>query len=189
MKFKHLLTFIMCFCIFSAKSANVLLYGPMLSSAPNEKTIAEAAGHTVTVVNAAQWQAMTQQQFSSYAAIIIPDNGCGSNAGNSEQNLQILNSNKAVWSPAITGSKFFFGGDIIYHKEGQYQQIITNAINFVSEQGIGNTGLLYTTSCTFYNLTSNIDFLSNIVSITAGGSNCPGGYSIVQPPHPTMAGI
>ena len=63
-----LLSFVM-----NVKAGNILIYGPMLGSAPNEQTLAVAAGHTVTVVTAATWSAMTTAQFAAYNAIIIPD--------------------------------------------------------------------------------------------------------------------
>ena len=70
----------------SASGKNILIFGPRFAAgAPNEQTLAVAAGHTVTVVTAAQWAAMTTAQFAAYDAIIIPDDVCASaGAGNGD---------------------------------------------------------------------------------------------------------
>src|ERR1043166_5792411 len=52
----------------------ILIYGPSLYdpvSIVTEKTLAEAAGHTVTVVDATTWLSMTTADFKAYDAIVI----------------------------------------------------------------------------------------------------------------------
>ncbi|MFV5701290.1 HYR domain-containing protein [Flavobacterium sp. XS2P12] len=179
---------LLLFCIFNCMAGNVLIYGPMLSPSPNEQTLAVAAGHTVTVVTAAQWNTMTTAQFASYDVIIIPDNACRGSGGNSDSNLMILNANKSIWSPAVTGRICLIGADYLLHRDGQYQEIITNTINFIAD-GSG-TGLFFSASCTFYNnYNVPINFLSNVISVNSVGSNCPSPYAIVEPSHPIMSGI
>src|SRR5689334_21986786 len=57
-----------------ASGKRILIYGPSLYdpvSVVTEKTLAEAAGHTVTVVDAATWSSMTTADFQAYDAIVI----------------------------------------------------------------------------------------------------------------------
>ena len=170
--------------IFAAK--NVLIYGPKLvSSTPNEQTLAVAAGHNVTVVSDAQWSAMSTSQFAAYDAIIIPDDGCSTYDGNGS--LTNLNANKSTWSPAITGKRFYFTADGTLHRQGQYEQLITNGINFVANGG--GTGIYYCSSCSWCcTSASTVDFLSMVDNISiqpAGADN----VNILQSSHPTMSGI
>ena len=167
-------------------AGNILIYGPRLAGAPNEQTLAIAAGHTVTVVTAAQWTAMTTTaQFAAYDAIIIPDNACGSTGGNND--FLVLNANKAIWSPAITGKRFYMGADGTLHRMGQYQQVMTNGINFVTNPGA--TGLYVNFSCSFApSGVVSVDFLSLVDVITISGG-CFDAATIQQPTHPTMTGI
>ena len=131
----YLIFLLLSFNLNIVRAANVLIYGPMLATAPNEQSLAVAAGHTVTVVTAAQWNAMSTAQFASYDAIVIPDNGCSTFGGNGDPNLLNLNATKAVWSPAVTGKIYLLGADAVLHKQGQYQLLLTNAINFAAADG------------------------------------------------------
>ena len=184
----YLIFLLLSFNLNIVRAANVLIYGPMLATAPNEQSLAVAAGHTVTVVTAAQWNAMSTAQFASYDAIVIPDNGCSTSGGNGDPNLLNLNATKAVWSPAVTGKIYLLGADAVLHKQGQYQLLLTNAINFVANAG--GTGLYYCLSCNWYSQPSGtpINFLSSVINVTVSGG-AGDNVNILQPTHPTMAGI
>lgn len=166
-----------------ATPANLLIYGPRLRvTTPNERTLAIAQGHTVTVVNDAQWSAMSTAQFASYDAIIIPDDNCSSNNGNLD--FTVLNSTKAIWSPAITGRRCYIATDPIADNT---PRVSINAINFVSE--VGRTGLLVNTSCSFVSNTNflPIDFLSLLDSVTIRQNAVFSGTNLVeQTSHPVM---
>ena len=103
------------------RAGNVLIYGPMMRSyLPNEQSIAQAAGHTVTVVNAATWSSMTTAQFAAYNSIIIPDDD-SSFAGNLYYKLMLLDSTKTVWAPAVTGKICLLASHPLGNQTGQYQ--------------------------------------------------------------------
>jgi anthranilate/para-aminobenzoate synthase component II len=83
-------------------SAKDLLF--LTTMADEELTQSVALGFTSDVVTEAQWLAMTISDFMAYRAIIIPGPPCGS-----EANLDILDTTKSIWSPAITGNIIILG--------------------------------------------------------------------------------
>ncbi|MBW7468416.1 hypothetical protein ABID22_002827 [Pontibacter aydingkolensis] len=187
MKYRLLLIAVLIVVAPKIWAANILIYGPMLASAPNEKTLAEAAGHVVTVVTGSQWLSMTTADFQSFDAIIIPDNACSSTGGNSDPNLTLINSNKSVWAPAVTGNLYMINADPLFHRQGQYQALLTNAINFVTS-GSG-TGFYVCLSCIFhFSQGVQVQFLSFFGDfvIKEGGMD---NIDIVETTHPTMVGL
>ena len=177
------------------KATSVLVYGPMLSAAPNEATIAAALGYTVTVVTDAQWQLLNATQFASYNAIIIPDDGCQNADGNSNANLMALNTpaSKMIWSPLIKGRFYAIATDPLYHRKPIYQTLLSNAIQWVASGTC--TGLYYCSSCNFNNEFSPtaISFLSlvpGLAGLQIDGQTAPGGndetVTILLPGHATM---
>jgi hypothetical protein len=71
----------------------------------NEVTLSTALGFTSNVVTEAQWLLMTTSDFKAYKAIIIAD----PNAAGSALNFVILDTTKAIWSPAVTGNVLLLG--------------------------------------------------------------------------------
>lgn len=62
------------------------------------------AGFTVKVVTKTEFNAMTTAQFSAFKAIVIGDPYCGSIS-----NIAFLDTNRDVWSRAVTGNVVLIG--------------------------------------------------------------------------------
>lgn len=147
-----------------AFAASVLIYGPsMRSDTPNEQTRAEAAGHTVTVVEDVAWALMTEPQFAAFDAIVFGDNGCD---GDFATTFAGANDNKEVWSAAITGNKVLHTFDPFAHDSDVGGGVlVSNAITFAAS-GPG-TGLYVSTGCyADGDGTEPITFLSEIGAFT-----------------------
>jgi PKD repeat protein len=179
----------------SSTGKHILIYGPSMSPATsamphNEKTLAEAEGHTVTVVDATTWAGMTTEQFGSYNAIVFGDPTCRTNTAG----LAAAEANKATWSAAVTGPMYVQGSDPRYHTfhKPESLQMIRSGINFVVS-GSG-TGLYASLSCYYYDATPNtpVNFLSEIGDFQVRGQWTGGStdaITIVEPAHPAMAGL
>ncbi|KAI3399265.1 hypothetical protein diail_7428 [Diaporthe ilicicola] len=106
---------------------------------------AMAAGFTIDVVNTAGFNSMTTAQFSAYRAIVIGDPYCGS-----IDEIAFLETNKDVWSSAVTGNIVLIGTDPSYHASCcnivGARNLMTNSINFAAGQN-GTTGLYMALSC------------------------------------------
>jgi hypothetical protein len=168
---------------------SVLIYGPSMSGPTNEQTLAAAAGHAVTVADAATWSSFTTAQFASYDAIVFGDRTCAT----STSLLATAEANKATWSAAITGPMYVQGTDPRYHiHRTEAQNMITSGINFAAS-GPG-TGLYMSLSCYYYSAAPGtpVSILSGIGSFQVRGQ-WTGGSSelatIVDPTHPAMAGL
>ncbi len=166
---------------------SILIYGPTLSGAvPNEQTLANAAGYTVTVVDAATWSAMTTAQFAQYDAIVFADPSC--TVGTTV--LAAAEANKAVWSAAITGPIYLQGTDPVYHGNTPAQQMIISGINFAAS-GPG-TGLYVSLSCYYYGVSDGtpVALLSALGNFeVVGQGNCPNEVTILEATHPAMNGL
>ena len=178
----------------AAAPKRILIYGPTLdnSVAPNEKTVAEAAGHTVTVADEATWAAMTTAQFASYDAIVLGDPSCDNYGG--IELLATANATKSVWSRAITGSIYVQGTDPVWHGSSDddpvaaTQVLMLDGINFVA--GGPGTGLYVSLSCFYVSESETpVDVLSSIGDFQAIDSECSDAVTIVNPTHPAMAGL
>jgi hypothetical protein len=166
-------------------AANILILGTTLSVSPpndNEEQIAINEGHTVSVVDAATWAAMTAPQFAAFDAIIFAEKYCDD--GNTSD-LDPADANKGVWSPAITGNIYIHTFDAVYHNEGQYEAMLANAINFVAN-GSG-TGLFYGNGCRDFD--GPLAFLDQVTAVSINNSDDPDNISIVDAAHPAMAGL
>ena len=91
------------------------------------------AQHTVTVVDDATWSQMTTEDFKQYQAIIV------SEGSPFDGNHSIFESNKAVWSAAVTGPIIAVSSDPAVHAAwgGGYesdanQLFLKRAFNFVA---------------------------------------------------------
>ncbi len=175
-----------------ASPGSILIYGPSMSPPTsgrphNEQTLAQAAGHTVTVADAATWSTFTTAQFAAFDAIVFGDRTCAT----STSLLSAAEANKAVWSAAITGPIYVQGTDPQYHIYlSQAQTMITSGINFAAS-GPG-TGLYASLSCYYANKPryTTVSFLSQIGNFQAGPQEgCPAVVTIVDPAHPAMAGL
>ncbi|MDT5272206.1 MAG: hypothetical protein QOH49_4392 [Acidobacteriota bacterium] len=130
-----------------------LIYGPSVSGSPSqEEQAAVAQGYVVTVVNHAQWTAMTQAQFGSYDLLIIGDATCSV----APQNAAV---NAAVWAPVVmgtaggrtlAGNRILIGTDPVFHDGANVNSargtIIRTGIDFAGKQP-NRTGLYFDASC------------------------------------------
>ena len=173
----------------SPSGKHILIYGPsMTTSTPNEKSLAQAAGHTVTVADVTTWLSYTAYQFASFDAIVFGDPGCETGTSN----LSAAEANKVIWSAEVSGSIYLQGTDPIYHRfeEPQAQTMIANGINYVADSS--GTGLYVSLSC-YYNTSprgTSVSLLSEIGNFEVGGQEgCPSQVTIVDPTHPAMSGL
>jgi hypothetical protein len=128
-----------------------------------EQFAAETAGFSVTVVNGAEWEAMTAEQFASYQVLIVGDPVCNSTPIS-------VNANASTWAPVVmgtsvnttVGNRAVLGIDPEYHyKYGAgkakptnpedpttsgAEQLVQDGITF-SGAVAGATGVYYDTSC------------------------------------------
>jgi hypothetical protein len=176
-----------------ATPGSILIYGPSLLGAPdNEQTLATAAGHTVTVANAATWSSMTSAQFASFDAIVFGDPSCSGSPGV----LAAAEANKATWSAAVRGNVVVIGSDPVLHQfQGSANTLTTNAINFAA--GGGGTGLYVSLSCYYAGSPANtpVSLLSEFGTFAVQGQStpplngCPNDVEIVDSSSPVVAGI
>src|SRR6267378_4035498 len=175
---------------------DILIYGPSLFGFPdNEKTLAEAAGHNVTVADDGTWSAMTTGDFAQYRAIVFGDPTCQDTPGP----LTVAEANKATWSAAVTGKMVVIGSAPISRQLlGQAKQLTTNAMNFAAS-GAG-TGLYMSLSCYYFDAPVNtpVSVLSELGDFRVQGQitppldpllHCPNDVTIVAPLHPVVQGI
>jgi len=155
----------------------------------NEETLARAAGHTVTVADAATWSSFSTRQFAGFNAIVFGDPTCQGNPGA----LSLANATKAVWSPSVSGPMVVIGTDPQFHESQtgvQAEELMTNGINFAASGA--QTGLYVTLSCYYFASQRNtpVDFLTGLGDFRVGGQEgCPATVSIVKPQHPVMQGL
>src|SRR6266850_184879 len=177
----------------------ILIYGPSLFGAPdNEKTLAEAAGHNVTVADDGTWSAMTTGDFAQYRAIVFGDPTCQETP---DPTLTVAEANKATWSAAVTGKMVVIGSAPIFHQlQGQAKRLTTNAINFAASSAA--TGLYMSLSCYYFDALANtpVTVLSDFGDFRVQGQvtpplsdqavpGCPNDVTIVAPDHPVVQGI
>lgn len=82
-------------------SADLLMIDTLKAEEYNR---AIAAGFSVDVVTKAVFNSMTTEQFSAYRAIVIGDPYCSGIS-----NIAFLDTNRNVWSSAITGNIVLIG--------------------------------------------------------------------------------
>lgn len=168
-----------------AFAKNLLVYGPSLYdriSIVTEKTLAEAAGHTVTVVDTATWSSMSTADFQAYDAIVFGEfreewwwRG---------DTMAAANANKEVWSAAVTGPIVMHSVHALYSVEPGGYRLVANAINYAAS-GPG-TGLYVDESESME--WGEVPYLSAIGSFSVHGFHLPCGHSvhIVDPCHPVV---
>lgn len=61
-------------------------------------------GYTTKIATAAEWSAMTTEDFAKFRAIVIPDPNCGS-----VSRIKFLEDSKDRWSQAVTGNIILIG--------------------------------------------------------------------------------
>lgn len=174
-----------------AQGGSVLLYGPSLSWWMNpsvEQQKAEELGYTVTVVDAAQWAAMTTADFATYKAIVFGDQGCSMD----RTLLAPAERNAAVWSAAVTGAAVVMGVDPVAHGE-RGALLVRNGIAYAAS-GSG-TGLYVSLSCYYANVSPGTfvplldQFGTFRVNPQSWTYNCSSDGAIAAPAHPVVSGM
>lgn len=174
-----------------AAAGNILIYGPTLwTSTPNEQTLAQAAGYTVTVATTDQWSSMTTAQFAAYNAIVFGDPDCSGDP-------TILNTaiaDQTTWAAAVAGPLVVIGTDPIFHQSmtgSQADQLITNGMEAAASST--KTGLYVDLSCYYASSPANtaVPLLSPFGSFTVEQdiTGCDSDINIVAPSSPVVSGI
>jgi choice-of-anchor A domain-containing protein len=121
---------------------------------------------TIDVKDAAQWAAMTREQFMSYQAIIIGDASCTSGTAA----FQAAIDNKDTWAQVIDGDVVILGTN---PSSGSKPQLMRNGIEHViqnSEQF--RTGLYISLGCAYQNASAGtpVPLLSWLGEFKVAGS-------------------
>jgi Ca2+-binding RTX toxin-like protein len=171
----------------AADPGTILMYGPSIDGAtPNEQTVAEAQGHTVTVVSDTEWSAMSTAQFAAFDALVIGDDGCDGD----ETQLDAAAANRTTWSPAVTGNITLNTFDPFAHTDDdQHDELVANSINFAAG-GPPRTGLYFSLGCYFDADTDpmTIELIDQFGAFTIDHES-GNEVTILQPTHPVMAGL
>lgn len=185
MKVMRLMILALVLCTTPAWAANILIYGPSLySGTPNEQTTLEAAGHTVTVADAATWASMTSAQFAAYDVIVFGDNGCDSDS----TVFATAEANQAVWAPVVDGNMVVHYFDPYAHVTAgeEQEELVVVAVEFAASAGGGRTGLYFAGGC--YDFASDtIEVLSAFGTFTVNDAASGDTIDIVNPTHPVTA--
>jgi Ca2+-binding RTX toxin-like protein len=170
-----------------ADPGTILIYGPSMGAdIPNEQSVAEAQGHTVTVVTDTEWAAMSTAQFAAFDALVIGDGGC---ANGEDQLLDAARDTRTTWSPAVTGNITLNTFDPFAHnEEPEGHQLVANSINFAATGG--GTGLFFSLGCYWsaddppQQLTIMDQFGAFMIAEVDNDV-----IEILDPTHPVMAGL
>jgi hypothetical protein len=177
----------------------VLIYGPSLdtvSGDQNEKTLAEAAGMTVTVANASAWSSMTTADFAKYSVIVFPDpprftHSDSASCATSRNKLSTAEANKSIWAAAVKGRMVVFGTAPIAQQKPGGLLMTKNAITWAGSSG--STGLVVQLGCYYYNAlpATPVSILSPFGLITAYTKfvASPNMANLLAPEHPVMQGV
>ena len=169
-----------------ADPGTVLIYGPSMDTeTPNEQTVAHSQGHTVTVVSATEWAAMTTAQFSAFDALVIGDGGCDEDL----VDLDTVRDTRQTWSPAVTGNITLNGFDPFAHEdEVEGQRLVANSLNFAAGSQAGRTGLFFSLGCWYEDMGNPVTIMDQFGTFTADAEN-NNAVDILVPTHPVMAGL
>jgi cysteine-rich repeat protein len=148
----------------------------------NEAVNAMALGFDVDIATAAEWGAMTAQEFASYDALILGDT-CGS-----VEQVAAAEANRAVWSSVTTGNIVMIGTDPSVHLEAGGDAVNNRGINFAAS-GDG-TGLFASLSCYYHGTAPNtpVPLFASYGMFTVTGVGCFDDAHIVAE-HPALDGL
>ncbi|HTM68227.1 MAG TPA: hypothetical protein VL426_02905, partial [Candidatus Binatia bacterium] len=140
------------FAATEARAGTVAILEPTVTGgmSSQEAQRAIAQGHTVTMISAAQWQTMTEAQFSAYDALILGDPTC--QVGDAAVSAAAANP---AWAHAADGNVILIGSDPVFHYTygGVYGAgvLMDRGIAFATaQQGTGRTGAYITLSCYYH---------------------------------------
>jgi len=91
--------------------------GSTFSNTSVEEAILLEQGYTVTLVDGATWDSMTQAQFASYSLLVLGDPTAGSVAAvnGTPAELAAAVANESTWAPIVNGVKLVIGTDPVFH--------------------------------------------------------------------------
>ncbi len=159
-----------------------------------EQQQAEADGFTVTVVDAATWDAMTAADFATYQVLIIGDPSCGG-----PESFAAAQMNATTWEPVVMrsgGNKVLIGTDPTFHNDGptgtkRGDLLEANGIAFAGAVP-GATGAYIDLTCAYETASPGtpVPLLDGLSShgagqFTVGGAPCTGTIAIVAQSGPT----
>lgn len=152
-----------------------------------EAVQATSLGLTPVVVDAATWAAMTTAEFASYRALILGDATCNGDVGA----LLPAETNRAVWSPAVTGNIITIGSDPVFHAGS-----IPGALNLINKSiayaaADATTGAAIGLSCYYYSAAAGtpVPVLDQFGSFSVvGQGGCPNASHIIAT-HPALVGL
>jgi RHS repeat-associated protein len=150
----------------------VLILDSTVTGGMNSIEAQEAAadGYGVDIVDAAQWSAMTADQFAAYRAIVLGDPTCSD-----ESSVAAAEANAMTWGPAINGNIEIYGSDPIYHAtytDPAIAAVTQRAVDFAVAQS-GKTGAYISLSCYFDSVASQTH-VSLLDGLDPGGT----GFSV-----------
>jgi hypothetical protein len=153
----------------------VLIYRPTLAKGRliNERRVALRLGFRVKVATKEEWSAMTQDDFSSFSAIVFGDPACKT----SPDRLDAAIANRATWSAAVDGNVVAGTFDAVWHANHRNEKpgperLIANSLRFT---GLGEgTGLDVSLSCYYVSADAGtpVELLGDIgaFTVSSGGS-------------------
>ncbi|KAI5803409.1 hypothetical protein DFH27DRAFT_48035 [Peziza echinospora] len=171
-----------------ASDGNSLLFYNLTTGA--EGRIARDNGYTVVELGPSEWASLTTADASTYKAIVFGDPFC---TGVTPGILEGPESNRATWSPAVTGNVIVIGTDPAYHLDLGYDveagTLMKNAINF-SASSKGKTGLYISLSCYYASAPeTTVTVLDQFGEFRVrGDTSCSDDVHIVAE-HPAFAGM
>lgn len=186
----------------ASQAADLLMYEPSMDDCNgtkgpipcNEIEVAQADGHSLTIVDESGWAGMSAGQFAAFDALIFGDGACGGG----EAVFGAVNANKTTWSPVVTGNIVVHTFDPFAHETDPNDTtgtigLTSNGMN-VAASGEG-TGLYYANGCRNDNVPSpakggsfELVFLSAFGSFVLGDDN-QDPVTIVDPSSPVVAGL
>lgn len=139
----------------AASGPQALIFAPTVSGAPSvEQQDLEGQGWTVTVADAATWDAMSAAQFSAYQLLVFGDPTCNTNPGIQAPAV----ANESTWGPLVDGNVIVIGTDPVFHYAGGRGKpgagvLISHALAYAGAQS-GRIGLYDDLSCFYVSASS-----------------------------------
>ncbi len=142
----------------ASAQARILVYGPGVTTTPAAGSVTDPrtyfpAGATVTIADAAMWNALTTADFGGFDALWVDANVCSTSA----TTLVTLRDSRAVWGPAVTGNVVILSSDPILHAGGNNpaglgaRAIMRNSATWITAAGRtasgGSTGMYIQYGC------------------------------------------
>ena len=172
----------------AAHADKVLILGPTVSGGASsvEAMHAVAMGHTVDIVDAPTWAAMTTADFASYRGIVLGDATCSSTAPAAAV------ANSATWGAAVNGNITINGTDPVFHQGSGGKDLTEKTMDFAFADA-GKTGLYASLSCYYHGAVAStpvpmLDGIAGPGGFTVTGVGCFNDAHITAT-HPALAGL